>query len=226
MKKNWTKEYSKVRGVEPPTGNTIGNLNPKIPLSDNLISQGDDHIRATKRALQGSFPVIGDAHVNLSAQKINHIHARFKVGMMMYFDDRISAIPAGWAPCDGNNYNGFQTVDLAGYFIKADGEEVIGSIGGFEEHTPKPAEVKLTEAQTPSHSHTASITLNKTGDEVDPNGSGGGYGLVAETGNHVTSSVWGGSDGATADEHTHPIETFNNQPAYMTMMMIVFVGIA
>ena len=226
MKQNWIKKYKQPdpRGIEPPTGNRIGNLDPSIPFTTDPISQGDDHIRATKRALQGSFPIIGDNPVTLTAEQINHTYARFSIGMMMYFDDTIAPIPFGWAPCDGNKYNEFQTVNLDGMFIKSNGENVIGFPGGFDSHTPAPTPVFLSEAQTPNHSHTASINTGISGGDVGSGDSGSGFGYSSGTGSYPTSSVWGGADGVTADSHTHAITTFNNQPAYMTMSMIVFVG--
>ena len=226
MKQNWIQKYKQPdpRGIEPPTGNRIGNLDDSIPFTTDPISQGDDHIRATKRALQGTFPVIGDEPVTITPVQWNHTYARVSVGIMMYFDDRLAPIPIGWAPCDGNEYNGYQTFDLRGYFIKASGiEGEVGAIGGENVTFPEVGQHAITESEMPSHNHTGTPPYGRGG--ADEIGAGDNEGWsVSDTNQNLVSSSAYGNEGV-ADSHSHGIAGHDNQPEYITFQMIVYVGI-
>ena len=65
-------------------------------------------------------------------------------GSIIMWGGAVSSIPAGWALCDGNN----ATPDLTGRFIKsiADAGTDPGATGGS-------ANITLTDADLPSHSH-------------------------------------------------------------------------
>ena len=47
--------------------NVIEDLDPNWPLGDDPVSQGDDHIRNIKKAVQGSFPNLGPNPVTKTA---------------------------------------------------------------------------------------------------------------------------------------------------------------
>ena len=226
MKQNWIKKYKQAdpRGIEPPTGNRIGNLDPLIPFTGDPISQGDDHLRATKRALQGSFPLVGDNPVEITAAQWNHAHARFSVGMITSHISigGVTQYPEGWVLSDGNEYNGFQTLDLRGYFVKTSGLSVPGYYGGVETTEPAPTEKILGPEHTPAHSHSgtygpaAGSGSGGTGDDYDPV-------MTDNNSNYTSSSVWGSEGVALA--HNHTVDTFDNQPAFLTESFIVYVGV-
>lgn len=63
----------------------------------------------------------------------------------------------GWAICDGTN----GTPNLIGKFVKADSYDKIGTTGGQDS-------VTLTTANLPSHSHTATTTINLNIEQDSP----------------------------------------------------------
>lgn len=51
----------------------IADLNPLWPLAGDAVSQGDDHVRAVKKAIQGSFPNLGSGAVTGTYTDLNVI---------------------------------------------------------------------------------------------------------------------------------------------------------
>ena len=106
---------------------------------------------------------IGGTEVTATAAEINLLDGKtaddfFPQGGIIMWSGAISAVPIGWALCDGTN----GTPNLTGKFVvhaDADtgGTYAPGDTGGADE-------VTLTESQMPSHTHTASTdTASLTG---------------------------------------------------------------
>ena len=84
---------------------------------------------------------------------INDPAAGFTKGMILMWSGSITAVPDGWALCNGQN----GTPNLMDKFVVGAGSSyTIGSTGGS-------ATVSLTEAQLASHGHTGNITLSEGG---------------------------------------------------------------
>ena len=76
------------------------------------------------------------------------------VGGIIMWSGSASAVPDGWALCNGQTSNGRQTPDLRGRFVvgydPSRSDYGVGMIGGAES-------VTLTKAQMPKHTHTSSV---------------------------------------------------------------------
>lgn len=111
--------------VKPQMGENVDKTIPDLANNMQII---DDEVTALE----------GDVNAHL-ADDMLHV----PTGLIAMWSGLITAIPNGWALCDGNN----GTPDLRDRFIVgAGGDYNVGDTGGE-------AEVTLTTAQLPSHSH-------------------------------------------------------------------------
>ena len=66
------------KGLEPDENITIGGLEPAWPLGSDSVSQGDDHIRLLKLALQNTFSAFAEFETtNISPDELNFIRVAF-----------------------------------------------------------------------------------------------------------------------------------------------------
>ena len=107
-----------------------------------------DGISASTLTVSGNASVGGDLSV---AGSLNGDGAA-PVGCIILWSGSASAIPDGWALCDGQPHNGRATPDLRNRFIVgAGGAYQVGDTGGEDKH-------KLTESEMPSHRHSYTFT--------------------------------------------------------------------
>ena len=109
----------------------------------------------SNEAIQNIAKVYADTN---GMATFNNINVTAWRGMITMWSGDVTKIPAGWALCDGQVVNGFQTPNLSGRFILGAGkggkdmnnidltERTLGQTGGQEN-------VVLTEAQMPKHKH-------------------------------------------------------------------------
>lgn len=217
------------------TATYINQLVATNPLGSDPIASGDDHIRLIKSALQATFPNL-TGPVTVSQSVINN---PFPTGGIIMWSGAISAVPSGWALCDGTN----GTPNLRDRFVVGAGSTyAVGDTGGN-------ASTTLVEANLPSHTHTITASSAAAGGHThtitDPGHShtvfaapggggtlpgGGGIGLAT----NLTTSVatTGITINAVAD-HTHTITataasvgsgtSFENRPPYYALAYIMKV---
>jgi hypothetical protein len=200
------------------TATYLHQLNVANPAGSDKLQQGDDHLRLIKAVLKNTFPNLTGA-MTLTQQFLNTTMPAqlvpFGVITAWYGDD--SAVPAGWAVCNGQTVaksdgTGNITVpDLRDRVIagasttNAEGStrgqaaktvttetggahNHVGTVsGGAHVHGSTVAGHVLTIAEIPSHSHTIP---GNPGGSADPSKVESGTG-GAET-NINTSSVGGG----------------------------------
>ena len=135
-------------------------------------------------------------------------------GIIGLWLDALSAIPAGWLLCDGNN----GTPDMKDKFLKcANLTTEAGVIGGSNTHTH--AAQTHTHAAAGSHTHTASASAHNTGALTKQTAGSPNLALNKNT-NHSgfstdpTTTIYS-SDSTTAD-------SANNEPEYRTVAYIQF----
>jgi hypothetical protein len=133
------------------TASYIAQLVPTNPLSTDSVSQSDDHMRLIKAALKNTFPNL-DGPVTLSPAQMNYPVPQ---GVIVLWSGAVSAVPAGYAICDGTQ----GTPDLRDKFvIGAGGAYAKGAVGG-----------SATTGVAGSHTHTinaATASLNVTTTKV------------------------------------------------------------
>ncbi len=151
----------------------IDDLNISNPAASDNMSQADDHLRMLKSVLKNTFPNL-TAPMTKTEEALNN--GVVPVGGIIMWSGAADAIPTGWKLCDGGTYakmdgSGNITVpDLNDKFIMGCGgtnaapltAPTIGTTGGQTSVTPTITvtneAVALTEAQMPSHTHTATVT--------------------------------------------------------------------
>jgi microcystin-dependent protein len=151
----------------------------------------------------GSWKIGGTA-VTATAAEFNLLDGKtaqdfFPSGGIIMWSGAISAVPSGWALCDGTN----GTPDLTGRFVvhadaDSGGTYAPGDTGGADN-------VTLTEAQMPSHTHSVSGSTSQDGAHTHSvNAAPGGSPFIS-------ASAGGGSIGASnktttlEGDHTHTI---------------------
>ena len=207
--------------IEPidPTLIKIPELDPLSPGPDELLGEGDDHMRVVKSAVQNTFPVIGTGSCTLKAPAINQTFETLRPssGIIAWWaEDDITPLPEGWAPCDGQIHNGITTPIMDSVFFRhaIDGE-VPGSTEGSNLFTGNVESHILTVEEMPSHKHDVTIGGGDSFREALKSGSsydvGGAVPFVV--------GYKGGSLG-----HVHTL-SYDNQPLYYTLQPITYVGI-
>lgn len=149
-------------------GNVVTMTKTNVAINKSTASSALDvngTITGTGLSVQGGATVtgatiLGDLTVsNVTAGSITVSGAfagygTVPVGGIIMWSGADSAVPAGWALCNGGTVNGRTTPDLRGRFILGSGAgtglspRTAGTTGGEENHT-------LTTAEIPSHTHTA-----------------------------------------------------------------------
>lgn len=175
----------------------------------------------------------------------------FTDGMIMMWYGDASAIPDGWALCDGNNGR----PDLRNRFIVGVGSDyVIGDTGGEDIHSALATtangghdhggtgETVLDETHVPAHNHRLYCWTNGSQGNAENFGGGGAKGIAGnQEGSgyeYIENSASGaqlvedaGSEGgpsghshsiATEEAHTHT-STFDNRPPYFALYFIIKV---
>lgn len=95
--------------------NYISQLNKLAPTGSEFVSEGDDHLRVLKKAVQQSLPNI-TGPVTATQGQLNTVtsaEAYFPQGGIIMWSGLTTNIPSGWALCDGSN----GTPDLRGRFV-------------------------------------------------------------------------------------------------------------
>jgi microcystin-dependent protein len=206
-------------------GPTITNENGDLGNAITIPSDGQ------------SAPTVGGSPI-LTVANFNP-NSVFAAGMIMMWWGDVSAIPDGWALCDGNNGR----PDLRNRFIVGVGSDyVIGDTGGEDlytaletssngghSHTGFTGDTTLTAEQIPEHYHWISTVGSNASSQNNtqkdfPRSYGEGFVLDSVK----TSTAGGGpssghnhsigSDGA----HTHT-SAFDNRPPYFALYFIIKV---
>jgi microcystin-dependent protein len=161
----------------------------------------------------------------------------FPTGGIIMWSGAVSAIPTGWALCDGTN----STPNLVDRFIVGSGTDSggthdVGDTGGANSLT-------LTEAQLPAHTHGAgTLATNETGDHYHLDGTVMDSGAEDTYGSTVDASATRVDQSAsetknnhahtsTAGAHSHTISgdtgstgsgsSIDNRPAYYALAFIM-----
>jgi hypothetical protein len=143
------------------TASYVSQLIAANPLSTDLVSQTDDHLRLIKAALVNTFPNL-NAPVTSTPDQLNNPVPK---GAIILWSGASTAIPLGYGLCDGTN----GTPDLRARFVVGAGStynvnDTGGSVntgmGGTHTHTINNAgahthggqtgSVQLTAAQLPT----------------------------------------------------------------------------
>ena len=160
----------------------------------------------------------------------------FPQGLICLWSGLVTAIPAGWAICNGSN----GTPDLRGRFIMGANTSTIlpGATGGANTHTHTATAANttaattigattLTAAQMPAHEHTPVINFSNA---ASGGAGSGGFLIGAKAGTtnvYATETSEGGGGShthtATGTAHTHTvtIATGDNLPPYYVLAYIM-----
>ena len=101
--------------------NYISQLNKLAPTGSEFVSEGDDHLRVIKQAVQQSLPNITGPVTATQAQlnTVTSTESYFPEGGIIMWSGLTTNIPSGWALCDGvgTTANGGAIPDLRGRFV-------------------------------------------------------------------------------------------------------------
>ena len=246
----------------------IADIDRTNPGDTDFAGNGDDEIRLLKAQVQDSFPAIdggtGSTGVTLTTDEVNALPGRVSalesapgyappIGVIMMWtggSDGLQPIPTGWAYCNGDVVNGFQTPNmvtrlpmdggLAGPNVTGGGTEYTTESAGNHSHAVTVGDTALSAAQIPAHQHKTTIPvrdetwLTEYGDEAY-----GGANHERHPGNSTefagnrrayTDSVGSGAththsgSSAANGSHTHDLEDV--LPPFYTVQFIVYVGVA
>lgn len=139
------------------TASYIHQLNPANPSGADRLKDGDDHIRLIKAALKLTFPGIqGPVDPSVTHTFLGAIAASLvPYGTIAMWSGAATAVPAGWAICDGRTVtksDGSSTVttpDLRDRVpIGVNSNAVLAAVGATSK--------TVTSANAGSHTHSAS----------------------------------------------------------------------
>lgn len=138
---------------------------------------------------------------------------------IMAWTGDLSAIPSGWAVCDGNN----GTPDLTDRMLRgpASSSTDAGNRGGTNSYS-------LAESNLPSHAHSFSTgisgshshIINVTSVATDLDGTDSGRAAEASS-NTVTLGSSGSHNHSVSTSTTGSSSTVDNQPAYVKVIYIM-----
>lgn len=154
----------------------ISQLIPTNPTINDFVSQGDDHFRMFKKAVQNTFPnydkavmvgpdVLNQVPANLTAIIVALAANTLKKGAIVAHDLANAPIPAGWSLCDGSNIANYGTApDLRDKFILGSLANQQGAVGGSlaafdsgdagaHSHSTTSGAHTLTVDEMPAHVH-------------------------------------------------------------------------
>jgi microcystin-dependent protein len=98
-------------------------------------------------------PAITDTSNTLATTAF--VHSILPTGSIILWYGSVSAIPVGWALCNGQSVYGIQTPDLCGVFVMGAGTSPAKlSIPGYVPKNPGDAGGKSSITTTPAHQHT------------------------------------------------------------------------
>jgi hypothetical protein len=222
--------------------NYISQLNKLEPTGSQFVSEGDDHLRVIKQAVQQSLPNI-TGPVTATQGQLNPVtstESYFPEGGIIMWSGLTTNIPSGWALCDGvgTTANGGAIPDLRGRFVLGAQSQtavphgdntrlgwqqsnkaqlLTGTSGGTwysSTNTGTTGGTAITIAQMPSHRHGNTNML------VLAAGSGG---LVAGTG--VDNDNFTDYEGSgQAHTHSMPPVSLSVMNAYLVLAYIIRTG--
>ena len=173
-------------------------VSKKDSTSTNLTST----LKSPSQLLK-AVPLEGYNNLALVDNNGNLNSIQFPKGIVVIWTGSVDQIPDGWALCDGQTINGFQTPDLRTKFLLGINKSsnnasyrTIGGTGGEENHT-------LTVEEMPSHTHNVDGGVITVG---SPNQLSGGGGYFYKSG--ISLPTGGG-------------KPHNNMPPYYTVAYIV-----
>jgi hypothetical protein len=187
------------------TATYLSDLNVANPPGSDPVSQADDHIRLMKNVLKATFPNITGAVTATQAQ-LNT--GSVPTGAIIMWSGATTAIPTGWALCDGSTYakqdgsGNVSVPDLRDRFIVGAGNSyTVSATGGSTSNTPTisitSGSYALTQNDLPSynlavnespHSHSATSTDSGHNHAIfnsGNNANGGGAGWVLQGSNNT-----------------------------------------
>lgn len=224
----------------------INELDETIPQNSDPRAEGAGQMRATKRALVNTFPNLG-GEVTATHDQLNQVATvNITRGMILDWYGPYDNPPASWAFCDGSTLtldDGtlYTVPDLRNRFVKSvafddDGNvtENVGVTGGdnsgIQKHSHKHTHQRGTMEITGRLQY-ISETWGKMGSAEGAFTYEGGL-RASGTPNKTDSSNAGAADfkasntwtGATTEDATEVGTEGGNQPAYMVLAKIIFVG--
>jgi microcystin-dependent protein len=140
----------------------VASVSGDLPVSGQLTASSAE-VSGTLRAgsldvadgvAASTLTVSGDASVggDISVAGTLGGYGAAPIGCIILWSGSSSAIPDGWALCDGQSHNGRTTPDLRDRFVVgAGGAYNVGNKGGENTH-------KLTVSEMPSHNHSYNFT--------------------------------------------------------------------
>jgi microcystin-dependent protein len=203
------------------------------PLSTDVVSQADDHLRLIKQVLLNTFPNL-TGPVTQTQDQLNY---PFPPGGIILWSGSLASVPSGWYLCNGAN----GTPDLRDRFVVGAGNTyAVGNTGGA-------ASVVLTSDQMPAHTHSITASSDTAGAHThtitDPGHShsysGGqavsnGYfpgGSIIAGGSNYTAAATTGISINSGGAHTHTISAtagttgggigHENRPPYYALAYIM-----
>ena len=202
--------------LEPERGNRIGNLDITIPLATDVVPQGDDHIRALKRALQNTFlGFTPTGTLPLTAEQINGLKYKTgEVGLIKAWAGAIDDIPDGWFIANGATNNGHVTINLIDSFVKT--HLTLDEIWLQKDNnfiTLVNGEHALSIAEMPSHTHTYTNFRNTKEDGEDNDGALDDI-YVSDTFEYLGGGL----------AHAHAVAELDLRPTYYTTIFIEYCG--